>query len=143
MPMVALMICTFEIHRLKASETTSRLTKHSAWSSAFAGTAQLMPSPASPHEHAEAQLVTADLTHTCNMAAVMVSATLPPFAQPGTKIISSPPRLAMVIGGVPHPACAADGQTYAVAQGPVITGGFVAGRGGSTQPQLPRLSAST
>ncbi len=31
------------------------------------------------------------------------------------------------------PLRAADGQVYAVAQGPVVTGGFVAGRGGNTQ----------
>ena len=37
----------------------------------------------------------------------------------------------------------ADGQVYAVAQGPIITGGFVAGRGGATQtvnhPTVGRL----
>lgn len=39
----------------------------------------------------------------------------------------------------------ADGQVYAVAQGPVVTGGFVAGRGGNTQtvnhPTVGRLPA--
>jgi len=73
-----------------------------------------------------------------NMAAVMVSATLPPFAQPGTRI----DVIAAAIGDAKSlqggvllltPLKAADGQVYAVAQGPVITGGFIAGRGGNTQ----------
>jgi flagellar P-ring protein FlgI len=72
-----------------------------------------------------------------NMAAVMVSATLPPFAQPGTRIDA----IASAIGDAKSlqggvllltPLKAADGQTYAAAQGPVVTGGFVAGRGGTT-----------
>jgi flagellar P-ring protein precursor FlgI len=72
-----------------------------------------------------------------NMAAVMVSANLPPFAQPGTKI----DIIAAAIGDAKSlqgglllmtALKAADGQVYAVAQGPVITGGFVAGKGGNT-----------
>ena len=73
-----------------------------------------------------------------NMASVMVSALLPPFAQPGTKIdvVSAAIGDAKSLQGgilLMTPLKAADGQVYAVAQGPVITGGFVAGRGGSTQ----------
>jgi flagellar P-ring protein precursor FlgI len=73
-----------------------------------------------------------------NMAAVMVSANLPPFAQPGTRI----DVLSAAIGDAKSlqggvllltPLKGADGIVYVVAQGPVITGGFVAGRGGSTQ----------
>src|SRR5271163_763965 len=73
-----------------------------------------------------------------NMASVMVTATLPPFAEPGTRI----DIIAAAIGDARNlqggvllmtPLKAADGQVYAVAQGPVITGGFVAGRGGNTQ----------
>jgi flagellar P-ring protein FlgI len=73
-----------------------------------------------------------------NMAAVMVTANLPPFAQPGTRI----DVIAAAIGDSKNlqgglllmtPLKGADGQVYAVAQGPVITGGFVAGRGGNTQ----------
>src|SRR5579883_2975809 len=73
-----------------------------------------------------------------NMASVMVSATLPPFAQPGTRIdvtVSAIGDAKTLQGGVllMTPLRAADGQVYAVAQGPVVTGGFVAGRGGDTQ----------
>ena len=67
-----------------------------------------------------------------NMASVMVTATLPPFAQPGTRIDVT----AAAIGDATNlqggillltPLKAANGETYAVAQGPVVTGGFVAG----------------
>lgn len=73
-----------------------------------------------------------------NIAGVMVSATLPPFAQPGTKIdvtISAVGDATNLRGGVllMTPLKAADGQVYAVAQGAVVTGGFIAGRGGNTQ----------
>src|SRR5271157_562853 len=73
-----------------------------------------------------------------NTAAVMVSATLPPFAQPGTRIDTTAAALgaAMTLQGgilVLTSLRGADGQVYAVAQGPVVTGGFVAGRGGTTQ----------
>ena len=73
-----------------------------------------------------------------NMASVMVTATLPPFAQPGTRIDVT----AAAIGDATNlqggillltPLRAANGETYAVAQGPVITGGFVAGRGGNSE----------
>ncbi len=72
-----------------------------------------------------------------NMASVMISANLPPFAQPGTKIdvtVSAIGDAKSLQGGVllMTPLKAADGQVYAVAQGPVVTGGFVAGRGGNT-----------
>ena len=73
-----------------------------------------------------------------NMASVMVSATLPAFAQPGTKIDITASAIGdakSLQGGVLliTPLKAADGKVYAVAQGAVITGGFVAGRGGNTQ----------
>ena len=73
-----------------------------------------------------------------NMASVMVTATLPPFAQPGTRIDAT----AAAIGDATNlqggillltPLKAANGETYAVAQGPVVTGGFVAGRGGNSE----------
>ena len=83
-----------------------------------------------------------------NIAAVMVTASLPPFAQPGTKIDIT----AAAIGDATNlqgglllmtSLKAADGQVYAVAQGPIVTGGFVAGRGGNTQtlnhPTVGRL----
>jgi flagellar P-ring protein precursor FlgI len=72
-----------------------------------------------------------------NMAAVMVTATLPGFAQPGTRIDVT----AAAIGDASNlqgglllltPLKAPDGEVYAVAQGSVLTGGFVAGRGGAS-----------
>ena len=73
-----------------------------------------------------------------NMAAVMVTATLPPFAQPGTHIDITAAALGdatSLQGGllVLTPLKAADGETYAVAQGSLLIGGFaVAGRGGTS-----------
>lgn len=73
-----------------------------------------------------------------NIAAVMITAMLPPFAQPGTKIDITAAAIGdstNLQGGllVMTPMKASNGETYAVAQGPVMTGGFVAGRGGNTQ----------
>jgi len=73
-----------------------------------------------------------------NTAAVMVTATLPPFAQPGLHIDSTVAAVAdcsNLQGGilVLTSLRGADGQVYAVAQGPVVTGGFAAGRRGATQ----------
>jgi flagellar P-ring protein precursor FlgI len=70
-----------------------------------------------------------------NTAAVMVTATLPPFARPGARIDvtgSSIGDAANLQGGLLLLTSlrGVDGQTYAVAQGPVVTGGFVAGKGG-------------
>lgn len=71
-----------------------------------------------------------------NMAAVMATATLPPFAQPGTKIDVTAAAIgdaSNLQGGllVLTSLKAQNGETYAVAQGSVLTGGFVAGRGGN------------
>ncbi len=83
-----------------------------------------------------------------NLAAVIVTANLPPFAQPGTKIditASAIGDATSLQGGqlLMTPLKGADGQVYAVAQGPVMTGGFVAGRGGNTltvnHPTVGRL----
>ncbi len=73
-----------------------------------------------------------------DMAAVMVTATLPPFAQPGTKIdvtVAAMGDATNLQGGllVLTPLQGANGQVYAAAQGPLITGGFVAGGGANTQ----------
>lgn len=72
-----------------------------------------------------------------DLAAVMVSATLPPFAQPGTHIditVAAIGDAKSLQGGVLllTPLKAANGQVYAAAQGPVVTGAFIAGRGGTT-----------
>src|SRR6266568_7525471 len=73
-----------------------------------------------------------------NMAAVMVTATLPPFAQSGTRIdvtAASAGDASSLQGGLLllTPLKGADGQVYAVAQGPVVTGGFAAKGGGTSQ----------
>jgi flagellar P-ring protein FlgI len=71
-------------------------------------------------------------------AAVMVTATLPPFAQPGTRIDATVAAIgdaSTLQGGILIMTSlrGADGQVYAVAQGPVVTGGFAAGGPSATQ----------
>jgi flagellar P-ring protein precursor FlgI len=82
--------------------------------------------------------VSATAIRVTNTAAVLVTATLPAFAQPGMRIDST----IAAIGDAPNlqggilvltSLRGADGQVYAVAQGPVITGGFSGGRGGASQ----------
>jgi len=73
-----------------------------------------------------------------NTAAVIVTATLPAFAQPGVRLdttVASTGDASNLQGGilVLTSLRGADGQVYAVAQGPVVTGGFSAGRGGASQ----------
>jgi flagellar P-ring protein precursor FlgI len=73
-----------------------------------------------------------------NTAAVMVTGTLPAFAQPGMKIdvtVSSIGDAPNLQGGllIMTPLKGADGQVYAVAQGAVLTGGFAAGGNGTTK----------
>jgi flagellar P-ring protein precursor FlgI len=73
-----------------------------------------------------------------NTAAVIVTATLPAFAQPGVHLdttVASTGDASNLQGGilVLTSLRGADGQVYAVAQGPVVTGGFAAGRGGASQ----------
>ncbi len=72
-----------------------------------------------------------------NVASVMVSADLPPFAKVGTKIdvsVSSIGDADSLRGGVllMTPLRGADGAVYAVAQGPVSVGGFSAGGSGAS-----------
>ena len=73
-----------------------------------------------------------------NIASVMVTATLPPYAQVGTRIDVTAAAVgdaANLQGGLLliTPLKGIDGQVYAVGQGSVVTGGFVAGRGGNSQ----------
>lgn len=73
-----------------------------------------------------------------NVAAVMVTAQLPPFVKSGDTIditVSSMGDSKNLQGGVllQTPLKAANGQVYAVGQGPIVTGGFSAGRGGGSQ----------
>lgn len=72
-----------------------------------------------------------------NVAAVIITATLPPFARPGTTIdvvVSSIGDARSLQGGtlLQVPLKAANGDVYAVAQGPVSIGGFSAASGGSS-----------
>jgi flagellar P-ring protein precursor FlgI len=67
-----------------------------------------------------------------NIAAVFVTATLPPFSRPGLKIdvtVSSIGDAKSLAGGtlLLTPLAAPDGQVYAVAQGPLVIGGYSAG----------------
>src|SRR6266851_5426272 len=73
-----------------------------------------------------------------NTAAVMVTATLPPFVRPGARIdvtSSSIGDASNLQGGLLLLTSlrGVDGQTYAVAQGAVVTGGFAAGKGATSQ----------
>ncbi len=80
-----------------------------------------------------------------NVAAVMVTASLPPFAQPGQTIdvtVSSLGNAKSLRGGtlVATPLRGADGQIYALAQGQLLVGGAGASAGGS-KVQVNHLSA--
>jgi len=71
-----------------------------------------------------------------NVAAVIVTASLPAFAQPGQAIdidVSSVANAKSLRGGtlVATPLKGADGQVYAIAQGNLIVGGAGAAAGGS------------
>ncbi len=76
-----------------------------------------------------------------NVAAVVVTATLPPFAKPGTKLdvsVSSLGNARSIAGGtlVQGLLKGADNKTYAVAQGALVVGGFGAkGASGSQAKQ--------
>lgn len=68
---------------------------------------------------------------TANVAAVMVTATLPPFATQGTRIdvsVSSLGDASSLLGGtlLVTPLLGADGEVYAVAQGTMSVNGFSA-----------------
>lgn len=73
-----------------------------------------------------------------NVAAVFVSATLPPFARPGTKIdvtVSSVGDAKSLAGGVLllTGLRAVNGQVYAEAQGALVIGGYSEGANGSSK----------
>ena len=81
-----------------------------------------------------------------NVALVTVTATLPAFARPGVRIdclVSSLADSKSLQGGVllQTPLMGADRQVYAVAQGPVSTGGFAAiGAAGSIEKGHPTVA---
>lgn len=71
-----------------------------------------------------------------NVAVVMVTADIPPFIKPGARIdisVASMGDAKSLSGGVllQTPLMGADGKVYAVAQGPLVLGGFAAGEGGA------------
>lgn len=72
-----------------------------------------------------------------NVAAVMVTTELPPFAKPGQRIdvtVSSTGDAKSLAGGtlLMTPIMGPDSQVYAVAQGPLLVGGFSASAGGAS-----------
>lgn len=80
-----------------------------------------------------------------NVAAVMVTANLPPFARPGQRIdvvVSSIGNARSLRGGtLPlSPLKGVDGETYALAQGNLLVGGAGAESGGSSV-QINQLSS--
>ena len=80
-----------------------------------------------------------------NIAAVLVTAELPPFAQPGQAIdvtVSSMGNAKSLRGGtlIATPLKGADGEIYALAQGNLLVGGAGASAGGS-KVQINHLSA--
>ncbi|SPE19389.1 flagellar basal body P-ring protein [Burkholderiales bacterium] len=80
-----------------------------------------------------------------NVAAVMVTAVLPPFAQPGQVLdvtVSSMGNAKSLRGGtlLMTPLKGTDGLTYAVAQGNILVGGAGASQGGS-KVQINSLAA--
>ena len=71
-----------------------------------------------------------------NVAVVMVTADIPPFLKNGARIdvtVASMGDAKSLSGGVllQTPLLGADGKVYAVAQGPLVLGGFAAGEGGA------------
>lgn len=75
--------------------------------------------------------VTGEQLRARNVAAVLVTAVLPPFARAGSRIdvnVSAIGDASSLMGGtlVMTPLNAADGQIYAVAQGSIIAGGVTA-----------------
>jgi flagellar P-ring protein FlgI len=80
-----------------------------------------------------------------NIAAVTVTADLPPFGKVGNKIdavVSSIGDAKSLGGGILllTPLKGADGEVYAIAQGPIVVGGFLAsGTGATVQKNHPTV----
>jgi flagellar P-ring protein FlgI len=84
--------------------------------------------------------VSGSLIQTRNVASVFVTAELPPFTRPGEQIdvnVASIGDAKSLQGGVlmMTPLDGPDGRVYAVAQGPLILGGFTAGSGRANSVQ--------
>jgi len=85
-----------------------------------------------------------------NVAAVFVTANLPPFARPGSQVdvtVSSIGDAKSIEGGLLllTPLYGADGQVYGAAQGPIAVGGYSAGGAGNSKqvnhPTVGRIPA--
>src|SRR5581483_3258399 len=85
-----------------------------------------------------------------NIAAVFVTASLPPFSRPGMRLdvtVSSAGDAKSIEGGLLllTPLFGPDGQAYAAAQGPLTVGGYTAGASGTTKqvnhPTVGRVPA--
>jgi flagellar P-ring protein precursor FlgI len=90
--------------------------------------------------------VPAKQVRTKNVAAVMVTADLPPFVKPGSKIdvlVSSMGDASSLQGGtlLATPLKGVDGHIYAMTQGPISVGGFAVsgGAGGGVQKNHPTV----
>ncbi len=81
--------------------------------------------------------VDADQIRVRNVAAVMVTASLPPFARPGSRIdvsVSSMGDAKSLVGGslLMTPLEGPDGEIYGVAQGALVVGGFTTQANGTS-----------
>lgn len=79
-------------------------------------------------------LISASQVTVKNVAAVFITASLPPFARPGSRIdvtVSSVGDAKSLMGGILLMSAlhGPDGQIYAEAQGPLLMGGYTAGSG--------------
>lgn len=81
-----------------------------------------------------------------NTAAVLITATLPPYAQPGTSVDATVAAIGdasnlqggLLILSTLH---GVNGQVYATVQGPVVTAGFAAGRGSANSQTVNHPTA--
>lgn len=84
-------------------------------------------------------------TKVTNVASVVVTANLPPYAKVGNRIdatVSSIGDAKSIEGGilVLTPLKGVDGEVYAVAQGPMVVGGYlISGQGASVQKNHPTV----
>jgi flagellar P-ring protein precursor FlgI len=94
--------------------------------------------------------VPATAMKTQNLAAVFISATLPPFAEPGTKLdvtAASAGDAQSLEGGLllMTPLYGPDGKIYAQAEGPLVVGGYALSVNGNTKqynhPTTARIPA--
>jgi flagellar P-ring protein precursor FlgI len=89
--------------------------------------------------------VNATATKVNNIAGVMVTANLPPYAKVGNKVditVSSIGDAKSIEGGILMltQLKGADGETYAIAQGAIVTGGYLAsGQGATVQKNHPTV----